>query len=107
MLSRLRAAFPALARQHHGRAVAYFDGPGGTRSLQADGWTRPLQGVGRYGRATVTGSSSIGPGPGRGREITIEVAPSNGSRLRVRHLEVVDGTPVIDVKPVLEPLGER
>jgi cysteine desulfurase family protein (TIGR01976 family) len=34
VLSRLRAAFPALARQHHGRAVAYFDGPGGTQVPQ-------------------------------------------------------------------------
>ena len=34
VLSRLRAGFPALARQHHGRAVAYFDGPGGTQVPQ-------------------------------------------------------------------------
>jgi cysteine desulfurase family protein (TIGR01976 family) len=27
----IRAQFPALARQHGGRAVAYFDGPGGTQ----------------------------------------------------------------------------
>jgi tRNA-Thr(GGU) m(6)t(6)A37 methyltransferase TsaA len=28
-------------------------------------------------------------------------------RVRVRDLEAVDGTPVIDIKPVLEPRGER
>ena len=31
----------------------------------------------------------------------------DGTRVRVRSLEAIDGTPVIDVKPVLEPLGER
>jgi cysteine desulfurase family protein (TIGR01976 family) len=30
-LARIRAQFPALARQHRGHAVAYFDGPGGTQ----------------------------------------------------------------------------
>jgi cysteine desulfurase family protein (TIGR01976 family) len=28
----IRARFPALERRHHGRAVAYFDGPGGTQT---------------------------------------------------------------------------
>ncbi len=31
----IRAQFPALARQHRGRAVAYFDGPGGTQVPRA------------------------------------------------------------------------
>jgi cysteine desulfurase family protein (TIGR01976 family) len=31
VLSRVRAAFPALARRHRGHTVAYFDGPGGTQ----------------------------------------------------------------------------
>jgi cysteine desulfurase family protein (TIGR01976 family) len=30
-LAQLRACFPALARRHRGRLVAYFDGPGGTQ----------------------------------------------------------------------------
>ncbi len=30
-LDRVRRQFPALARTHHGQAVAYFDGPGGTQ----------------------------------------------------------------------------
>lgn len=30
-LARIRAEFPALARQHGGHPVAYFDGPGGTQ----------------------------------------------------------------------------
>ena len=30
----IRAHFPALARQHHGQPVAYFDGPGGTQVPQ-------------------------------------------------------------------------
>jgi tRNA-Thr(GGU) m(6)t(6)A37 methyltransferase TsaA len=31
----------------------------------------------------------------------------DGLRLRVRNLEALDQTPILDVKPVLEPLGER
>jgi cysteine desulfurase family protein (TIGR01976 family) len=30
-LDQIRAQFPALSRVHHGRPVAYFDGPGGTQ----------------------------------------------------------------------------
>jgi tRNA-Thr(GGU) m(6)t(6)A37 methyltransferase TsaA len=38
---------------------------------------------------------------------TVQVVGIEGSRLRVRDLEALDGTPVIDVKPTLEPLGRR
>ena len=31
----------------------------------------------------------------------------DGTRMRVRNLEALDGTPVLDVKPVLGPEGER
>lgn len=31
-IDRIRASFPALAREHHGRPIAYFDGPGGTQT---------------------------------------------------------------------------
>jgi tRNA-Thr(GGU) m(6)t(6)A37 methyltransferase TsaA len=45
------------------------------------------------------------PNPlGLHRVTVLEVA---GSRLRVADLEALDGTPIIDVKPVLEPRGER
>lgn len=37
----------------------------------------------------------------------VQVVSIDGTTLRVRNLEAVDGTPVIDVKPVLEPIGER
>jgi cysteine desulfurase family protein (TIGR01976 family) len=33
--AKIRADFPALERSHHGRAVAYFDGPGGTQVPRA------------------------------------------------------------------------
>jgi tRNA-Thr(GGU) m(6)t(6)A37 methyltransferase TsaA len=36
------------------------------------------------------------------RVITIE-----DTRIRVSNLEAVDGTPVVDIKPVLGPVGER
>ena len=37
----------------------------------------------------------------------VTVVSVDGTRVRVRSLEAIDGTPVIDVKPVLEPLGQR
>jgi hypothetical protein len=38
----------------------------------------------------------------------VEIVSIDGPRVRVRNLEAVDGTPVIDVKPVLsEDIGER
>ncbi|MGH9031333.1 MAG: tRNA (N6-threonylcarbamoyladenosine(37)-N6)-methyltransferase TrmO [Acidimicrobiia bacterium] len=33
----------------------------------------------------------------------VEILSIDGSRVRVRNLEAVDGTPVIDMKPVLDP----
>jgi tRNA (Thr-GGU) A37 N-methylase len=29
------------------------------------------------------------------------------TRIRVRNLEALDRTPIVDVKPLLEPVGER
>jgi tRNA-Thr(GGU) m(6)t(6)A37 methyltransferase TsaA len=37
----------------------------------------------------------------------VRVLAVDGLRVRVADLEALDGTPVVDVKPVLEPLGER
>jgi tRNA-Thr(GGU) m(6)t(6)A37 methyltransferase TsaA len=37
----------------------------------------------------------------------VRVLSSDGSRLRVADLEALDGTPVLDIKPVLEAVGER
>jgi tRNA-Thr(GGU) m(6)t(6)A37 methyltransferase TsaA len=37
----------------------------------------------------------------------VRVLAVDGTRVRVSDLEAVDGTPVLDVKPVLEPIGER
>ena len=37
----------------------------------------------------------------------VEIVAVDGPRIRVRDLEAIDGTPVVDVKPVLERLGER
>jgi tRNA (Thr-GGU) A37 N-methylase len=37
----------------------------------------------------------------------VHVLSVDGTRVRVRGLEAVDGTPVIDVKPVLEGTTER
>ena len=37
----------------------------------------------------------------------VRVVEVDGLRLRVRDLEALDGTPVVDVKPVLGEVGER
>ena len=38
----------------------------------------------------------------------VEIVAVEGVRLRVRHLEAIDGTPILDVKPVLsEDVGQR
>ena len=37
----------------------------------------------------------------------VHVLERDGARLRVRDLEALDGTPVIDTKPVLGPVEER
>ena len=37
----------------------------------------------------------------------VTVLAVDGRRMRVAGLEALDGTPIVDVKPVLEPRGER
>jgi tRNA-Thr(GGU) m(6)t(6)A37 methyltransferase TsaA len=37
----------------------------------------------------------------------VTVGEIDGLRLRVRDLEALDGTPIVDVKPVLRGIGER
>jgi tRNA-Thr(GGU) m(6)t(6)A37 methyltransferase TsaA len=38
---------------------------------------------------------------------TVDVVDVAGTMLRVRHLEAIDGTPVLDIKPVLGPVADR
>jgi tRNA-Thr(GGU) m(6)t(6)A37 methyltransferase TsaA len=37
----------------------------------------------------------------------VEVLSIDGPRVRVRNLEALHGTPVVDIKPILGPRGER
>ena len=37
----------------------------------------------------------------------VTILEVDGLRVRVRDLEAIDGTPIVDIKPVLEPRGER
>jgi len=38
----------------------------------------------------------------------VEITAIDGRRVRVRNLEALDGTPIIDVKPILsEDIGQR
>ena len=57
-------------------------------------------------RGVFSTRSADRPNPvGLHRVTVVEVAPP--TRVRVRPLEAVDGTPVIDVKPVLDHAAER
>ncbi len=38
---------------------------------------------------------------------TVEVLEIDDLRVKVRNLEALDRTPILDVKPILEPLGKR
>ena len=38
---------------------------------------------------------------------TVRIVATEGTRLRVDGLEAVDGTPILDVKPVLGPIAQR
>lgn len=37
----------------------------------------------------------------------VRIDAIDGLRVRVRDLEAIDGTPIVDLKPVLEPIDER
>jgi tRNA-Thr(GGU) m(6)t(6)A37 methyltransferase TsaA len=37
----------------------------------------------------------------------VQILAIEGLRVQVRHLEALDGTPILDVKPVLHPIDER
>jgi tRNA (Thr-GGU) A37 N-methylase len=37
----------------------------------------------------------------------VEIIAIEGTRMRVRKLEAIDGTPVVDVKPVLDRVETR
>ena len=37
----------------------------------------------------------------------VQIVAVDGLRMRVRDLEALDGTPIIDIKPVLEPISDR
>lgn len=63
-----------------------------------DDETRPLTGV-------FSTRSPDRPNPIGLHRVRIEGA--DGLRIRVSGLEAIDGTPVLDVKPVLDEVGER
>jgi tRNA-Thr(GGU) m(6)t(6)A37 methyltransferase TsaA len=37
----------------------------------------------------------------------VQILVTDGLRILVSHLEALDGTPILDVKPVLDPIAER
>ena len=37
----------------------------------------------------------------------VHVLAIDGTRIRVRNLEAIDGTPIVDIKPVLGPVDDR
>jgi tRNA-Thr(GGU) m(6)t(6)A37 methyltransferase TsaA len=66
---------------------------------------RPRGDAGRPETGVFSTRSPYRPNPlGLHRVRVLEV---DGTRMRVADLEAIDGTPIVDVKPVLEPIGER
>jgi tRNA-Thr(GGU) m(6)t(6)A37 methyltransferase TsaA len=59
---------------------------------------RPMQGV-------FSTRSGDRPNPIGLHRVTIMAV--DGNRLQVRQLEAIDGTPVLDIKPILRGVGER
>jgi tRNA-Thr(GGU) m(6)t(6)A37 methyltransferase TsaA len=60
-----------------------------------DDVANPMQGV--FNTRSADRPNPIGLHP-------VEVVSIDGPRMRVRNLEALDGTPILDVKPVLAPL---
>jgi tRNA-Thr(GGU) m(6)t(6)A37 methyltransferase TsaA len=59
---------------------------------------RPLEGV-------FSTRSSDRPNPIGLHEV--EIVAVDGRRIEVRDLEAIDGTPIVDIKPCLGPVGDR
>jgi tRNA-Thr(GGU) m(6)t(6)A37 methyltransferase TsaA len=59
----------------------------------------------RAAQGVFTTRSADRPNPIGLHEVTVESV--DGARLTVTGLEAVDGTPVLDLKPVLEPVADR
>jgi tRNA-Thr(GGU) m(6)t(6)A37 methyltransferase TsaA len=59
---------------------------------------RPVQGV--FGTRSPDRPNPIGLH-------RVTVLAIDGTRVRVSNLEALDGTPIVDVKPVLDPVAER
>jgi tRNA-Thr(GGU) m(6)t(6)A37 methyltransferase TsaA len=38
---------------------------------------------------------------------TVQIVEIDGTRIRVRNLEALDRTPIVDIKPLLEPVEQR
>ena len=63
-----------------------------------DDVTRPPQGV--FGTRSAERPNPVGLH-------RVDVTSIDGSTVRVRNIEAIDGTPIIDVKPTLGPATER
>ena len=67
-------------------------------ALVIDDPANPVQGV--FNTRSQDRPNPIGVHP-------VTVLAVEGTRLRVRPLEALDGTPIVDLKPVLRSIGER
>lgn len=67
--------------------------------------TRPRDDPGRLPQGTFSTRSPDRPNPIGLHHATI--VGIDGTRVAVDHLEAIDGTPIVDIKPVLGPAGER
>lgn len=76
------------------RPIGTVESPFVLRVHPRDDVTNPMQGV-------FSTRSADRPNPIGLHEV--EIASIDGTSFRVRNLEAVDGTPIVDVKPVFNP----
>jgi tRNA-Thr(GGU) m(6)t(6)A37 methyltransferase TsaA len=88
--------FAGLAGFSHVEVIFFFD-----RLAERDDYRRPLRPRGRADLPEVGVFADRGPRrPNRIGCTVCEVVSAGGRELRVRGLDAVDGTPVLDIKPV-------
>ncbi|GAB4051859.1 SAM-dependent methyltransferase [Catellatospora paridis] len=91
------AGLTGLADFSHVEVLFFFD-----RLAERDDYGKPLHPRGRTDLPAVGVFSERGPRrPNRIGTTIAEIISVNGRELRVRGLDAIDGTPVLDIKPVM------
>ena len=87
----------------HVEVLFFFD-----RLAEREDYSKPLRPRGRADLPEVGVFAERGPRrPNRIGSTVAEVVAVNGRELRVRGLDAIDGTPVLDIKPVMRQFTPR